>query len=371
MILPDANEINRLRKSIGTPENVVRHMEAVAAYLETLLDKLENAGFSYDRELLRASALLHDICRLSPRHAEAGAAFLREKGYPEIAELVEDHHRPAAAPDKQEKRFLPPSPADLLFYADKRVQGTEIVTIEERFEASRTKCGTDEAVRNHDGQLSRAGSVEEKIRKCTGMLSLHPGGTSLTVEMAGEAGLQPGERVLDIGCGTGRSIMLLKDRFGILPYGLDCSDAVLSAAKEVFPEGEFILGDAANLPYPDAFFDAALMECVLTLFDDPKFALREASRVLKPGGVLLLSTLAEKSDPEAVLRLAEDLPLSCICAEDRKKELTHYMIDTILQYGSLEERIAAEKAVTGVSVLDGCRVDPENTTYYSFIFRKA
>ena len=371
MRLPDKKEINRLREKCGTPENVIRHMEAVAVFLDDLLDRLENAGFSYDRDLLRTAALLHDVCRLTPCHAEAGAAILREAGYPGIAVLVEDHHSPASDAAESENHFLPPSPADLVFYADKRVQGTKTVSIEERFAATRERCRTEEAIKNHGGQLARARSVEEKIRKCSRMLSLHPGGDALTLEMAQNAGLRSGDRLLDIGCGTGRSLRLLTERFSILPYGIDCSDAVISAAKEVLPEAVLVRGDAADLPYPDASFNAVLMECVLTNFDDPGAVLQETARVLRPGGTLLLSTLAAKDDPEAVLRLTEALPLSCINAEDRKKELTHYMIDTIMQYGSLEERIAAENSLTGASVFDGCRcIDPKNITYYSFIFRK-
>lgn len=218
-------------------------------------------------------------------------------------------------------------------------------------------------------------------------ISLHPGNLELTIEAAYKADVHSGDKVLDIGCGTGSSLAALKEKYGIVPYGIDASESVLSLASKNHPEFELAHGNAYALPYPDSFFDVVMMECVLTLLDDPAAALSEASRVLKKDGRLIISTLAETGQastpctdrvicrnglviPQALLHFAYDLSLKLVLFEDRKKELTDYMIESILEYGSLEERITAETALTGASVFD-CNIsyDPKCVTYYLFIFR--
>lgn len=150
--------INELYKRAGTPEHVVRHMQAVADFQDQLLDKLAAAGLSYDRDLLRCAALLHDVCRTEHNHAKAGADFLEREGFTQIADIVRDHHSPAN--DIEVKL----TPSDILYYADKRVQGDMVVTVQERFDASLSKCRTPEAIEKHDALLSRALAIEEAIR---------------------------------------------------------------------------------------------------------------------------------------------------------------------------------------------------------------
>ena len=136
-------------------------------------------------------------------------------------------------------------------------------------------------------------------------ISLHPGGTELTLDIAEKAGLKAGDRLLDIGCGTGSSLAALAGRFGIVPFGADISETALGIARRAVPNADLICADAAALPYPDRSFDAVLMECVVTLLEDPEAALSEAERVLKPGGKLLLSALtAEASMPGCSGRIA-------------------------------------------------------------------
>ena len=209
------------------------------------------------------------------------------------------------------------------------------------------------------------------------MLSLHPGGISLTIRTAERAGITAGDRVLDVGCGTGAGLAALRERLGIDAYGCDISERILTIARDSHPDISFECCDAASLPYHDGSFDAVMMECVLTLLDDPASALREAARVLKPGGIFIISTLVNNgmADPAALICLMTDLGFDLLSFEDHKKELTDYMIETIMEYGSLEERIAAETAATGASVFDcGCGCINARTlkkiSYSSFIFQK-
>lgn len=157
----DEKAIEELYIRCDTPAPVIKHMAAVAAYQDQLLDKLEKAGLIYDRKLMRSAALLHDICRAQKDHAKAGATLLESEGYSQIAAIVKDHHSPAVSEE------IDLTPQDILYYADKRLQGDSVVTIQERFAASKSKCTSPEAIRKHEALLKRALMIETEIAKRT------------------------------------------------------------------------------------------------------------------------------------------------------------------------------------------------------------
>ncbi len=139
-----------------TPETVIAHMRATAAFLSDLLDRLPGA---YDRERLVKAALVHDIARTKPRHADTAADYLEKEGFAGTAALVRLHQ--SAEPTDPETL----TEADLLFYADKRLLGDRTVTVEERFAASREKCRTPEALQKHAALEEKARLIEAKIEK--------------------------------------------------------------------------------------------------------------------------------------------------------------------------------------------------------------
>lgn len=157
----DEEEILALYRRCKTQPQVIRHMEAVAGYLEYLHMKLNIPYCNWDR--LKKAALVHDICRTEKHHSEKGARILRNEGYEEIAALVEAHHN-AENCIKQQKSKLPVSEAELLYYADKRVKDDQIVTIKERFAESLKKCDTFEAIKNHRIRYQKTEEIEEKIK---------------------------------------------------------------------------------------------------------------------------------------------------------------------------------------------------------------
>jgi ubiquinone/menaquinone biosynthesis C-methylase UbiE len=106
---------------------------------------------------------------------------------------------------------------------------------------------------------------------------------------------QPGERVLDLACGTGavaREVLKRISPGGTL-VGVDINADMLRVASEVIEAREPLVrwqqGSAESLPLPDASFDVALCQQGLQFFPDKQGALRELRRVLKPGGRLALS----------------------------------------------------------------------------------
>jgi len=96
---------------------------------------------------------------------------------------------------------------------------------------------------------------------------------------------------LDAGCGEGRFCRLLNAR-GISAIGIDPTEALIAEARRRDPQGEYRIGRAETLNFPDATFD--LVISYLTLIDIPDYrgAISEMARVLKPGGALLIASLA-------------------------------------------------------------------------------
>lgn len=124
----------------------------------------------------------------------------------------------------------------------------------------------------------------------------HPGGAALTTRMVESMHLEPGARMLDLGCGTGSTALLLADRMGMQVSGVDLSEANVARARERAAAANctarFQSADAHDLPFPDGSFDAALAECALSLFDEQAGSLAEIARVLKPAGQLGVSDMA-------------------------------------------------------------------------------
>jgi ubiquinone/menaquinone biosynthesis C-methylase UbiE len=115
----------------------------------------------------------------------------------------------------------------------------------------------------------------------------HQGFSAITPQAAQalvrQAGISAGQRVLDVATGPGYAAAAAALR-GARVLGIDIAEAAVALARVEYPGLEVRLGDAEALELPDASFDAVLMNFVLMHLADPDKALREAFRVLKPGG---------------------------------------------------------------------------------------
>lgn len=119
---------------------------------------------------------------------------------------------------------------------------------------------------------------------------------------------------LDVGCGEGRFCRMLAAE-GIRPIGIDPTAALLAAARQRDPGGDYREGRAEALDFPDCAFD--LVVSYLTLIDIPDIAaaIPEMVRVLRPGGTLLIANLASHvtaAAPQGWTRDADGTPRFCI-----------------------------------------------------------
>jgi ubiquinone/menaquinone biosynthesis C-methylase UbiE len=103
--------------------------------------------------------------------------------------------------------------------------------------------------------------------------------------------LSSGDKVLDLGCGNGRYFPIFKEK-GTECFGVDNSEKLIDIAKKKYSGGKFKIGDALNIPFPDDNFDKVYSIAVLHHIPSKELrisALKEAKRVLKPGGFLILT----------------------------------------------------------------------------------
>lgn len=110
-------------------------------------------------------------------------------------------------------------------------------------------------------------------------------------KVADAAQIQPGQRVLDVACGTGILAREIAARIGSAGrvVGIDPSHGMVAVAKQLAPAIEWREGVAESLPFPDQSFDAVVSQFGLMFFADRRQALREMVRVLTPGGRLAVA----------------------------------------------------------------------------------
>jgi SAM-dependent methyltransferase len=133
------------------------------------------------------------------------------------------------------------------------------------------------------------------------------------------AKLNPGETVLDLGSGGGIDVLLSARRVGPSgrAYGLDMTDEMLALARENQRKSgienvEFLKGEIENIPLPDNTVDVIISNCVINLSGDKDRVLREAFRVLKPGGRFAVSDVVVRGDVPAEVRRSMELWVGCI-----------------------------------------------------------
>ncbi len=171
-------------------------------------------------------------------------------------------------------------------------------------------CGADvdPITSNLYDELQKQGLPEEAV-----LASLGCGNPTALAQ------LQPGEVVLDLGSGGGIDVLLSAKRVGPTgkAYGLDMTDEMLALARENQQKSgltnvEFLKGEIEHIPLPDNSVDVIISNCVINLSADKNQVLKEAFRVLKPGGRFAVSDVVTKGEMLPEIREKVLLWVGCI-----------------------------------------------------------
>jgi arsenite methyltransferase len=141
------------------------------------------------------------------------------------------------------------------------------------------------------------------------------------------AKINPGETVLDLGSGGGIDVLLSAKRVGPAgkAYGLDMTDEMLALANENKRKAgienvEFLKGEIEHIPLPDESVDVIISNCVINLSADKDAVLREAFRVLKPGGRFAVSDVVTRGEMLPEIRKSVLLWVGCVAGALEERE---------------------------------------------------
>jgi arsenite methyltransferase len=133
------------------------------------------------------------------------------------------------------------------------------------------------------------------------------------------AELKSGETVLDLGSGGGLDVLLSARRVGPTgkAYGLDMTDEMLALAEENklksgLTNAEFLKGEIEHIPLPDRSVDVIISNCVINLSGDKDRVVKEAFRVLKPGGRFAVSDVVVRGEVPAAIKKNMELWVGCV-----------------------------------------------------------
>jgi SAM-dependent methyltransferase len=143
------------------------------------------------------------------------------------------------------------------------------------------------------------------------------------------AELKAGETVLDLGSGGGIDVLLSAKRVGPTgkAYGLDMTDEMLALAEENRRKSgltnvEFLKGEIENIPLPDNSVDVIISNCVINLSGDKDRVLKEAFRVLRPGGRFAVSDVVVRGEVPAAVRKSMELWVGCVAGALSDRDYT-------------------------------------------------
>jgi arsenite methyltransferase len=177
------------------------------------------------------------------------------------------------------------------------------------------------------------------------------------------AELNAGETVLDLGSGGGIDVLLSAKRVGPtgMVYGLDMTDEMLALANENKCRAgatnvEFLRGEIEHIPLPDNSVDVIISNCVINLSGDKAQVLREAFRVLKPGGRIAVSDVVVRGETPAEVRRSMELWIGCVAGALEELEYRDLLADAGFRRVEIEPTRIYE-AKDAAAFLEGTGLD--------------
>ena len=179
------------------------------------------------------------------------------------------------------------------------------------------------------------------------------------------AELRPGEIVLDLGSGGGIDVLLSARRVGPTgkAYGLDMTDEMLALAEENrrrsgLANVEFLRGEIENIPLPDNAVDVIISNCVINLSGDKDRVLREAYRVLKPGGRFAVFDVVVRGEVPAAIRRNMELWAGCVAGALSDADYARKLADAGFTDIAIEvTRVYAGQDARDILAADGIDAD--------------
>jgi arsenite methyltransferase len=193
-------------------------------------------------------------------------------------------------------------------------------------------CGGDPITRDLYDAVTTSALPEEAV-----LASLGCGNPTALAE------LSEGEVVLDLGSGGGIDVLLSARRVGPTgrAYGLDMTDEMLALARENARRAgadnvEFLRGEIESIPLPDASVDVIISNCVINLSADKRQVLREAFRVLKPGGRFAVSDVVVRGEVPAEVRRSMELWVGCVAGALEEGEFRDLLAEVGFEAAEIE-----------------------------------
>src|ERR1043166_639742 len=178
------------------------------------------------------------------------------------------------------------------------------------------------------------------------------------------AALHEGETVLDLGSGGGIDVLLSAKRVGPTGkvFGLDMTDEMLALANENKRKAgaqnvEFLKGEIEHIPLPDGSVDVIISNCVINLSADKGQVLREAFRVLKPGGRFAVSDVVVRGETPPEVRRNMELWIGCVAGALEEMEYRDLLADAGFRRVEIEPTRGYE-AKDAEAFLIGSGLDP-------------
>ena len=172
--------------------------------------------------------------------------------------------------------------------------------------------------------------------------------------------LEPGQTVLDLGSGGGIDVLLSATRVGPrgFVYGLDMTDEMLELAERNKAAGgvenvAFLKGQIENIPLPDNSVDVIISNCVINLSVDKSAVLREAYRVLKPGGQFAVSDVVIQGELASEIRESVENWAGCVAGALEEREY----ISTLEQVGFKDASIEVTTVYNPSDIVSCCSSD--------------
>ncbi len=157
--------------------------------------------------------------------------------------------------------------------------------------------------------------------------TLRPGGLESTVRALKFCKFDKDDKLLDLGCGRGRTIKYMQDNHNITMQGLDISEELAKEAKELNKNSNIVISSGEDTPFEDNEFNGIFAECTLSLMDNPKNTIKEINRILKTGGYFVISDIYAKNT-ECLPELRNFDINTCLKRPHNMDELRNSLINT-------------------------------------------